>query len=400
MRSMTIVPGVALAALAMSVAVSPAGASDLTANQQTIDSAILTSVLPASDAPRGVSPEAFFDEATGTYYLLTTSMPPVQYSSKDGVTWEPTSTALPQGIDWSIVQEGVGSYRLYYAEIVPTAPGTGPSKPCTPKTKVLKYATSSDLQTWTPQPGVLLDDVGCGVPHVMKTRAGKYFLYLNKADPIHGVYIAQSADGLTWSTPQGPINGDTELVDPAPVELPDGTFLMVASTTGGKGQFQHLQLLASADAIQWSKRSSALYAPTGAGAFDPSVELVDGTLHVWFGYSPQGSYEAAQITHGTLELGAAEEAQESIQLSCSRGKSKGKPVVKCSGTVMGIAEGTSLQGSMRPTPRSPWKKIARKPKVDSEGAFQWTFTAPKSSRVWVRVSHLSTVSNAVVVRIR
>lgn len=290
----------------------PAARADvLSATQTTIDAASFTASPPPAGAPAGVSPEAYYDAATRTYSLLTTSMPPTQYSSPDGVTWSPTATKLPQGIDWSIVQEGPSSYRLYYAEMKPSPPGAGPTPPCTPKTKQLRYATSSDLQTWTPQPGVLLDDVGCGVPHVMKTRAGQYFLYFNAINGVHGVNIATSSDGLSWSLRPGVINNDTQLVDPAPIEMPDGTFLMVASTTGGPGQLQHLQLLASNDALTWVKRSTPLYKPTGAGAFDPSVELVDGQLRVWFGYSPGGSYDAAHITTGLLQLGASTAAPAS-----------------------------------------------------------------------------------------
>ncbi len=301
--SLALACGVVSAGLA-AAGTTTALADTLSATSATINSASFTASAPPASAPKGVSPEAFYDEATKTYYLLTTAMPPTQYSSADGVTWTPTATALPRGLDWSIVQEGPSSYRLYYAEMVPTAPGSGPTPPCTPKTKALHYATSTDLQTWTAQPGVLLDDVGCGVPHVMKTKAGKYFLYFNAVNGVHGVNIATSNDGLSWNLQPGVINDDTELVDPAPLELPDGTFVMVASTTGGQGQYQYLQLLSSSDAVHWVKRSTPLYKPSGAGAFDPSIELVDGKLRVWFGYSPGGSYDAARITNGTLVLGA------------------------------------------------------------------------------------------------
>lgn len=297
----------ALALAASGLATLPAQADTLTANTGTINSATFSASPPPPGAPGGVSPEVYYDAATGTYYLLTTGQPrSVQYTSRDGSTWAPTSVQLPdRGIDWSIVQEGPSSYRLYYAEMAPTAPGSAPQQPCTPGSKVLKYATSTDLQTWTPQPGTLLGDVGCGVPHVMKTSAGRYFLYFNKAVPQEGVWISTSGDGLTWSEPTGPINGDDQLVDPAPVELPDGTFVMVGSTRGNpmKGELQYLQLLASSDAVTWVKRTKPLYVPSGAGAFDPSIELVDGKLRVWFGYSPGGSYDAAAITDGVLTLG-------------------------------------------------------------------------------------------------
>lgn len=322
----------AFALAATFVAAPSASADTFTASAATIAAASFNAAPPAADAPLGVSPEVFYDAPTGTYYLLTTSMPATQYTSKDGRSWTPTTTALPMGVDWSIVQEGPASYRLYYAEIAPSPPGSGPAAPCTPGSKVLRYATSTDLVTWSTQPGVLLGDLGCGVPHVMKTRAGSYFLYFNKGEPVHGVYIARSTDGLTWSTPQGPINNDTGLVDPAPLELPDGTFVMVASSLGGPGQYQHLQLLASSNAIDWVKRKSPLYAPSGAGAFDPSIELVNGQLRVWFGYSPGGRYDAARITDGVLRLGAPRQAKAKVGATCAKkGTTSGKLVCRKKG---------------------------------------------------------------------
>jgi hypothetical protein len=107
---------------------------------------------PPASAPPGVSPEVVYDAATSTYYLITTNNPPSQYRSSDGVNWTPVGNTLPQGVDWSIVQEGPRSYRLYYAEMLSSGPGAAPAPPCTPGTKQLRYATSSDLVTWTPRP--------------------------------------------------------------------------------------------------------------------------------------------------------------------------------------------------------------------------------------------------------
>ena len=258
---------------------------------------------PPASAPAGVSPEVFFDSTSGTYYLLTTSMPPTQYRSSDGVNWSPVGNQLPMGIDWSIVQEGPSSYRLYYAEMAPTSPGAQPSKPCAPGSKRLRYATSSDLVTWTSQPEVLLDDVGCGVPHVMKTSNGQYFLYFNKQDTVHGVRVATSADGLVWAERPGIVAATEDLVDPAPIEMPDGSFVMIASSLGGPQSasgLQELQILDSRDAITWKLRPQKLYVAQGASALDPSVELIDGKLRVWYGYAPGGDHNASRIAVGTV----------------------------------------------------------------------------------------------------
>jgi len=300
-----------LAAIGMVAATTvPAKADVLTATPATINGAVIYTSPPPATAPPGVSPDVFYHADSKTYYLLTTANPPVQYTSADGISWTPTSVALPAGFDWSIVQEGPSSYRLYYAEVLPPAAGQGPPPPCTPGSKRLRYATSTDLMSWTVQPAVLLNDVGCGVPHVMKTREGRYFLYYNRKDPVHGVYVGTSTDGLTWAIGNALVANDPELVDPAPIEMPDGTFLMVGSTVG-MGGVQELQLLSSTDAITWTKRSTDLYSAPGASVLDPSIELIDGQLRVWFGYAPGGSHDVSKITNGIIRLGTAKIAKGS-----------------------------------------------------------------------------------------
>jgi hypothetical protein len=291
--------------VAMIAAALPAQADTLSATSATISGATFATSTPPASAPVGVSPEIFYKPDTKTYYLLTTANPPVQYTSTDGVTWKPTSVALPNGFDWSIVEVAPSSYRLYFAEVV-VGPGQGPPKPCEPGTKRLRYATSTDLQSWAVQPQVLLNDVGCGVPHVMKTKDGRYFLYFNKRDPVHGIYVGTSADGLSWSVGNSLVGNDSQLVDPAPLEMPDGSFLMVGSTTGDPrtGALQELQLLSSTDAVTWTKRPTALYSVKGASVLDPSVELIDGRIRVWFGYAPGGDHNASRIADGVLSLGA------------------------------------------------------------------------------------------------
>jgi len=299
MRRFLLATSIIAAVLALAA---PAQADVLSATPATINGAVIRTSVPPANAPTGVSPEVLYNPETNTFYLLTTANPPVQYTSTDGIGWTPTQVALPQGFDWSIVREGPSSYRLYYAEIVGGTPGQGPPPPCTPGSKRLRYATSTDMQSWTVQPQVLLADAGCGVPHVMKTRDGRYLLYFNKREPVHGVYVGTSPDGLSWTVRDGLVANDPDLVDPAPIELPDGTFLMVGSTTG-QGGFQELQLLSSTDGLTWTKRKSDLYSAPGASVLDPSIESVDGSLRVWFGYAPGGDHQNSRIAYGTISLG-------------------------------------------------------------------------------------------------
>ena len=330
--------------IAMST-VTAASASDI--NKATFDTS-----APGSSAPQGVSPEVVYDSATKTYYLLTTANPPTQYRSSDGINWSPVGNTLPNGFDWSIVQEGPSNYRLYFAEIKATSPG-GPPKPCEPNTKQLRYATSSDLINWQVVPGAIFADVGCGVPHVMKTSDGRYFLYFNKRDTQHGVRVATSSDGLNWSERPGIIANEQDLVDPAPIQLADGSFIMIASTTGGpqSGGLQELQILSSKDGITWSLRPKKLYSPAGASALDPSVKLLDGVMRVWYSYAPGGNHDNGRITVGTVKFDGASAATSSGNKSPSAGAAtKVKPKVGKACTKRGAKSGalvcTSSNGKL------------------------------------------------------
>lgn len=255
---------------------------------------------PATPAsPPGVSPEVYYDDATGMYYLWTTHMPPTMYQSTDGTSWSPVPGAtVPNGFDWSIVKMGPNDYRMYYAAINPNAPST---MQCTQQRKELRYATSTNLINWTTSPTVLLDNIGCGVPHVLRKADGSYLLYWNTMEPRHGMNIATSPDGLTWTKIPGIIADDEELVDPAPLQMPDGTFLMVSSTMGGQTN-QQLRILSSPDGLSWTLRPEPLYAPSGVSVLDPSLKLVNGQLRVWFGYAPGGNHNDSRITSGILTL--------------------------------------------------------------------------------------------------
>lgn len=293
---------VTVALLLPVAAVPAANAADvLSATPTTIAGATLDVTIPTASSPRGVSPDVYYDDTTGTYYLYTTNMPPTTYTSTDGISWTTVPGAtLPNGFDWSVVKMGPNDYRMYYSSINPNAAST---VQCSQQRKELRWATSSNLINWTQQPGVLLDDVGCGVPHVLRKADGSYLLYWNSMAPQHGVYTATSPDGLTWTKLPGIVANDQDFVDPAPLQMPDGTFLMVGSTTG-KSDAQQLRILSSPDGLTWTMRAEPLYAPSGISVLDPALKLVNGQLRVWFGYAPGRNHANSQIASGLLDLKA------------------------------------------------------------------------------------------------
>jgi hypothetical protein len=170
---------------------------------------------------------------------------------------------------------------------------------------------------------VLLDSVGCGVPHVLRKPDGSYLLYWNTMEPRHGMNIATSPDGLTWTKLPGIIADDENLVDPAPLQMPDGSFLMVASTTGQSSP-QELRILSSPDGLAWTLRPEPLYAPTGNSVLDPSLKLINNQLRVWFGYAQGRDHNTSRITSGVLTLKPGKVTAATPAASSSKAKACSK----------------------------------------------------------------------------
>ena len=258
---------------------------------------------PVSSVVR-VSPDVFYEATSSTYYLYTTGMRVGVYSSKDGTTWAevPGASTPNPAFDPSVISMPDGSYRMYF-----TSPGSGgPGQPCSGKQ--LKYATSTDLVRWTAKPDVLLNDLGCGVPNVVRAGDRDFRLYYVRggAGREHGTYMATSTDGLTW-TPTDTLLTPKDMVDPSVVKLADGSWLMfTADFPAGKSAgpfFQKLYVGTSDDGVEWDfGDSTPLYAgPPGEGAFDPdAVVLPDGSVRAWWaqGTSP----DTARVAAGTVTV--------------------------------------------------------------------------------------------------
>lgn len=269
-----------------------------------------------------VSPDVFHDAATSTFYLFTTGSgtggPPTPgapsvgvYSSSDGATWSAVPGAsTPSGpfSDPSVISMGDGTYRMYLTAKSGTAPG------CTGKQ--LRYATSPDLIRWTMQPGILVEDIGCGVPQVVAAAGGFRLYYVSfdstaprkgecSPDASHGVYMRESADGLAWSAASSRL-APTDMVDPSVVQLRDGSWLMLTadfSQCPTPGFAQRLYAGTSPDGVTWDFGDvTPLYAaPASQGAFDPdAVVLPDGSVRAW--WSQGTSPDTAKVTSGTVTV--------------------------------------------------------------------------------------------------
>lgn len=254
-----------------------------------------------------VSPDVVYDAPSSTYYLFTTGMRIGVYTSSDGQTWTPASGASTPSpaFDPSVISLPDGSHRMYF-----TSPGSGmPGQPC--RGKRLRYATSPDLLRWTTQPGVLLEDLGCGVPNVVRAGDRDYRLYYVRGGEgvKHGTYMATSTDGLAW-TPRAGILTPSDMVDPSVVQLANGSWIMLtADFPAGKAAgpfFQKLYVGTSSDGFTWDfGDATPLYAaPPSEGAFDPdAVVMPDGSIRAWWaqGTSP----DTARVAAGALAVSVA-----------------------------------------------------------------------------------------------
>lgn len=287
MRRHIAVAAASLVAVAMSGA-AVAATSEFTFTQEAVST--VTSVSPDV---------LYVANGAGTYYLFTTGMGIGVYTSSDGVSWsQVTGASTPQGpyADPSVVQMADGSYRMYLAE------RAGGTQPCSGKK--LRYATSTDLVTWALQPGVLLEDLGCGVPDVVRDGNSFYLYYVRGGVGVpHGIYVATSPDGLAW-TPNPTIRTPEDRVDPSVVKLADGTWLMMTSDMpSGKDPqpfFQKLYVATSTDGVTWDfGQGTPVYAPAGVNAFDPNLNVMpDGALKAW--YARGVSAETAVVALGAL----------------------------------------------------------------------------------------------------
>lgn len=230
----------------------------------------------------------------------TTGSPATTYTSTDGSNWTAAAGAkLPNGgFDWSVVKMGPNNYRMYFASMMNKAESVS----CATKMKSLFYATPTDLLTWSAQPGSLVEDVGCSVPHVLPRPDGTFRLYYNTlSSELTVMKIASSQDRISFALVG--VSNDCNHGDSAPLVMPDGTYLMISAAVCKTTQTG--QISSSPKGIDWTRRSGALLTLSNAAVVDPSVELVNGKLRVWLAYAAGGGHDKAVIVTGALTLGSA-----------------------------------------------------------------------------------------------
>ena len=163
-------------------------------------------------------------------------------SRRNGLTFASFEDALtPPGADAAVVPIARGGWRMYFTQ--QRRPG-----------KVIGSAVSGDLLNWSVEPGVRLElgtSRATGVPEAVALPDGRvrlYYVTSGGAGPER-IDSAISTDGLTF-TPESGDRLTGGYVDPAVVQLANGSWLMVCSTSPSSRQ--RLFVATSPDGLAWT----------------------------------------------------------------------------------------------------------------------------------------------------
>jgi hypothetical protein len=145
-------------------------------------------------------------------------------------------------------------------------------------------AISSDGFTFTREPGAF--SLEGGMPGALQLSDGRVRLFLAS----DGILSYISSDGLNFTRESGlriPAETGTMVDNPEPIQLEDGTYLMLFSShnksDSGKPEpwtFTQIRLATSTDGLDWSINPTVI----GYGGTSCVIETEDGTLLIYYGH--------------------------------------------------------------------------------------------------------------------
>lgn len=244
------------------------------------------------------------------------------YSEYDGKQWHTSAASSPDGIRWAklgrvlsppadgyIAANGsalvVGDEIFYWYE-------TGyPLR--------LALARSSDGRTFRTVGEVLstgpyrsFDEIAVADPYVIQADGYFYMYYLGQdRAERQRLGLARSKDGMVWeklrSNPvmEGgpPGSFDEELGEPA--VFTTGRFWWMLYTGRARDEQRKIGLARSSDGVQWTRIPEVVIGGQGWSGkvmADPTVEVLDNEVRVWFGGGDVASPD--QNLHGQIGLGS------------------------------------------------------------------------------------------------
>jgi hypothetical protein len=257
---------------------------------------------PGARLPSGVSPEVI-RLSDGSLLAFVSDIGNMRvYRSTDGLAFTRVAAQPPPGgHDAAIVPLAEGGWRMYFD--IQHDPSSG---------NEIDSATSRDGLNWTVEDGIR---VGLGsnrissVPEAVTLPDGRVRLYYvlgGSGRSLENIASATSSDGLAFAVDPGyRLMGG--YVDPAVIQLPDGSWLMAVSRT--PMEQQRIFLAHSTDGLSWTIDTKPVIAlAQGANALDPTLlPLADGSIRVYF--STAASTDALsgpyRVLSGLLKQGAA-----------------------------------------------------------------------------------------------
>ena len=264
----------------------------------------------------GVSTEAVVSGGVTHAWVNSSSGGMVAYQSTDGLTFTALEDALsPRGADAAVVPLPKGGWRMYYTVQTPAG-------------KVIDSAVSGDMLNWAAEPGDRLSlgtSKATGVPEAVVLPDGQVRLYYVASDSARPERIdsAISSDGLNFTVESGDrLTGG--YVDPAVVQLANGSWLMVCSTSpSGK---QKLYAATSADGLAWTVQATPLLAPT-ANVLDPTLVPLGGNrFRVYYSVAAPGQALTGpyRVQSGVLAAVAAKKTVPAKQVKPAKKATKAK----------------------------------------------------------------------------
>ncbi|TCO62782.1 family 43 glycosylhydrolase [Actinocrispum wychmicini] len=201
--------------------------------------------------------------------------------------------------DHTFVQDAQGTWHLF---------GITHTEPAAPDDEdTFAHATAPSLNgPWTKRAPALSVDPAYGethlwAPHVIRNGSTYYMFYAGGgADPArHAINLATSTDLYTWTrNPGGPLFRDGAVArDPYVVRVGDQWVMYYTATSEPSGGNHVVAVRTSVDLVHWSDRSVAFADPTtGSGGGDtesPFVVNVDGAWYLFVG--PRGGYVGTDV---------------------------------------------------------------------------------------------------------
>lgn len=216
--------------------------------------------------------------------LSAVSTDGLAFNKESGIRIAPANGFEAVVCDPTLIELADGRVRMYYKGADSSQGGPGQS------IHKIFSAVSTDGLNFTRE-GLRIDsektdDRGwASVPEAIKLSDGRVRIYYVTGDSEanNGIASAISSDGLTFTKESGA--RVLNFVDPAVLQLADGTFLMLVANPGFyQAVPAGIYSFTSVDGLTFVNRQTVL---EGSNIFDPTVVQLDNqTLRVYFGKIP------------------------------------------------------------------------------------------------------------------